>query len=237
MMIEDVKQRCFKFLERALKELEGRIPTNFEIFKNISSLRPEKMLNPGQRIEFQNLPFQEFMTDKLTIEQQYRAIQFINWKEDELFTSTGLPVPTDPVTFFGILRDHLGADGEPDFRELSDYILDCHCLPMSNCYVERMFSMMGFIKSKWKNRTSLEMLDALLMIKCKFASSSTCCKSMTVSREMMKLHNSTMYDFLCREKKRKAEQSEKEQEEENRNQTLDDEEFDFFVVNIPVNVN
>ena len=78
------------------------------------------------------------------------------------------------------------------------------------------------------------MLDSLLMIKCKFASNNTCCKNMTVSKEMMALHNSTMYDFLTREKKRVAELSEEEEEKERRAELLSDEEFDYFVVNIPI---
>ena len=51
------------------------------------------------------------------------------------------------------------------FKEIADYVLTCHCLPVSNAFVERVFSIVSFMKDKYANRMKTEMLDSLLILK------------------------------------------------------------------------
>lgn len=234
-MVEDVKRRCCKFMVVAIEELDKRIPTNWKIFENISSLKPSKMLSMGVRKPFSELPFQSFMGQKEKVEEQYRSIIHVNWKE-EMFD--GNNIPDDPVQFFGKIRLYEGMEGELLYAELADYVLNCHSLPLSNCYVERIFSMMGFIKTKWRNKTSLDMLDSLLRVKARFACRDIPCQEMKVTKKMLSLHNSTMYDFYSGPKaghKRKLEEKENDSAlplKENEVDT-EQEDFDFFAQNLP----
>ena len=51
------------------------------------------------------------------------------------------------------------------FKDLAEYALAVHCLPTSNAYVERVFSIVSFMKDKYSNRMGLPMLDSLLLLK------------------------------------------------------------------------
>ena len=208
-MVFDVQKRCRTFLVRALKELDERIPDSWNLFKNLGSLTPAKMMSVN-RTPLTSLPFQQFMgnVEKLTkIDQQYRSFRQHDWAEDSIFESSG--VPDDVVTFFGTLRDHVDSGGELDFQELSDYVLDTHCLPLSNCFVENIFSMSGYIKNKWRNSTSLAVLDSLVRIKSHLNARSICCRDLQVTKSMLEKHSTEMYDF----KKKKEIDLEKESQE------------------------
>ena len=107
-------------------------------------------------------------------------------------------------------------------------------IPLSNCYIERIFSMMAFVKTKWRNATSLQILNALLQIKTWFMIRGKCCKEMQVTKGIMALHNSAMYDFLLGGQKRKADEEQEEDKQEKEED--EDEEFDYFVLNLPVEI-
>ena len=73
---------------------------------------------------------------------------------------------TDDVEQFWVgVANHKDASGENDFSKLSDFVLSMLALPFSNSTVERAFSQMNLIKTKFRNRMKQDMLEALLQIK------------------------------------------------------------------------
>ena len=51
------------------------------------------------------------------------------------------------------------------FRDLAIYALNCLLMPCSNSFVETIFSQVRYIKNKYRNRTMMPFLDALLTVK------------------------------------------------------------------------
>ena len=68
------------------------------------------------------------------------------------------------LTFWSKVINH-ELCGEKPFVSISNYALAVHSLPVSNSYVERIFSIISFFKDKYSNRMGLPMLNALLIIK------------------------------------------------------------------------
>ena len=72
---------------------------------------------------------------------------------------------TDDVEQFWVgIANHKDATGENDFSELRNFILSMLALPFSNSTVERAFSQMNLIKTKFRNIMQQVMLEALLQI-------------------------------------------------------------------------
>ena len=148
-----------------------------------------------------------------------RSIIHINWRD----VFNGEDIPEDPVQFFSQVRLHKDPQGD------YDYVLNCNSLPLSNCFVERIFSQMGFIKTKWRNHTSLDMLDALIRIKARFSTRGYCCRNMVVTPKMLERHNREMYGF---QGKKRALDEEEESADEKRKTDEDDREFDYFTTSL-----
>ena len=62
------------------------------------------------------------------------------------------------------VANHKDASSENDFSELSDFFLSMLALPFSNSAIERAFSQINLIKTKFRNRMQQDMLEALLQI-------------------------------------------------------------------------
>ena len=89
---------------------------------------------------------------------------------------------TDDVEQFWVgVANHEDASGENDFSELSDFILSMLALPFSNSAVERAFSQMNLIKTKFRNRMQQDMLEALLWICGYMACNNICYNTLTTS--------------------------------------------------------
>ena len=127
------------------------------------------------------------------VESQYMSVVYLDLDdpgEENLKNSL-----QDPVKFYATLRKHVGADGEFNYRDLADYCLTLHSLPISNTFVERVFSLVSYSKTKWTNRIALDQLEALIRVKSHLKSRDQCCTDIEVSSRMLKKHTSSMYDF------------------------------------------
>lgn len=68
-------------------------------------------------------------------------------------------------------------------------------LPLSNASVERAFSIYGIIKSKLRNRLSLDMLQSLMMVRFSLQRDYGSCQNFIPNANMLNLFNVKMYDF------------------------------------------
>lgn len=67
--------------------------------------------------------------------------------------------------FWGRVWGLKNAQGEQPYRELAEYVIMLLSLPLSNAVVERIFSILAIVKNKWRNRLSLKMLAAILIVR------------------------------------------------------------------------
>jgi hypothetical protein len=167
--VRDVRERCKTFLISLLEELEKRLPTNKNILKDVGLFSPVQVLSPNTK--FANLPFQEHCLDIDSVESQLRKLKQVDWSSVGPWEKS---IPADPVEFWAFVAKY-EVCGEKIFKDIADYALTVLSLPASNSYVERVFSIVSFVKDKYANRMSLGMLDSLLLLKTHLQASINLC--------------------------------------------------------------
>ena len=85
IQLQNVKERCKRFLQDLIVQVEARLPTNKEIFSGLSLLKPSKVLSHVHRASFSQLPFHHLLADSSETEEQYRKILLQPWSEEDVF--------------------------------------------------------------------------------------------------------------------------------------------------------
>jgi hypothetical protein len=171
--IKNDKERCMSMLEEALSQVTCQLPSARDTFESLSKLSPVVNINQISRPMFSELLFIHRAGNNVSkIEEQYKQMAFINWKED------GFPVDTEQF-WIGVLQ-------HKTFKELSTFALTCLMTPVSNAVVERIFSLVSSIKMKARNRMQLNLLDAVVRVRAELLLSNKCCKDFIASPEMLK---------------------------------------------------
>ena len=111
------------------------------------------------------------------IEDQYRKIIHIDWREEPPFKNEG--IPTDSESFWIGLLQH------KSFKDLAKYAFNCLVTPTSNAVVERIFSLVSAVKTKARNQMQLKLLDSIIRIRAELLLSNKCCKDFTPSTAML----------------------------------------------------
>ena len=111
-----VKERCLSMFKEALDQVKERLPAARNLFKDLISYSPAVILNQVTRSTFSKLPFLHLAGENLTIiEELYRKLLFIDWKEKEQIEKNGLPLDTEQF-WRGVLH-------YPQFKELATFAL------------------------------------------------------------------------------------------------------------------
>jgi hypothetical protein len=138
--------------------LEKRWPDNTAVLSGVANFSPQIILTKD--FKFGNLPFKSFCPDLIKVESQFRLFKQVKWEEElEEIVKEG-----SSVKFWAAVRSY-ELNNETIFKDLADYALTCNSLPVSNAYVERIFSIVAFMKDKYANRMQIPMLDSLLLLK------------------------------------------------------------------------
>ena len=74
IQLQNVKERCKRFLHNLIVQVEARLPANKEIFSGLSLLKPSKVLSHVHRASFSQLPFHHLVADNSETKEQYRKI-------------------------------------------------------------------------------------------------------------------------------------------------------------------
>lgn len=119
-------------LEEALVQVQKRLPSSRNVFRDLSKFSLEIILNQLTRPLFSELPFMHLAEGNLqAIEEQYRKLPFVDWKEE---FEDG--IPNDTEKFWQGVKQH------PHFKELSSFVFDCLITPVSKCYSRKsIFSL------------------------------------------------------------------------------------------------
>ena len=179
------------FLLELISQIERRLPANREIFAGISLLKPSKVLSHVNRATFSQLPFQNLLHDSVEeAEEQYRKILLQPWNEYEIFQSK---IPDNAVEFWVAVQSFQDGTGANPYKCLATYALACLSTPVSNAFVERMFSHVNAIKTDKRNRMELIMLESVTRVRTTVMVKGKCCKDFVVTKEMLQRFNSNMY--------------------------------------------
>jgi hypothetical protein len=80
-------------LKEAVTQVTCRLPSARDTFESLSKLSPVIILNQISRPMFSELSFIHHAGNNVNIiEEQYRQIPFVDWKEEAPFKKDGLPV-------------------------------------------------------------------------------------------------------------------------------------------------
>ena len=85
------------------------------------------------------------------IQNQYRKIILNIWRDEPIF---GGELPKDSATFWSKILKFHRSDGIYPFKELATYALAALSIPVSNAVVERTFTHVTWVKSKYRTGTS-----------------------------------------------------------------------------------
>lgn len=192
-----IKQRCYDFLHEAKNQLDKRISKDVDTIGNLKEFHPKKCLSqlrksfPSISRTFAPLTYETADASRKTtlLQLQYDKLPSVDWKQE----FAGDAIPTDSVTFWASVQKYENAAGVKCFAELSQMVLNAHALPLSNAYVERIFSYITSIKSKVRNRLCLGTMEAVLRIRSHLAGVENCCKDFQVTDRMLSLFNNSMY--------------------------------------------
>jgi len=200
-MLEDIKSRCVAFLAALEEEIAQRLPSQAEQFRKIATLHPSVVL-ANNRPNFEGLPLHHLMTpDFKVMERQYRRMRITEEWKHEAFP---LGIPRDARTFwiklFCFQREEFTGEAQEEelqfpFRKLAEYALSAMSVPASNAEVERIFSQVTVVKSKYRNKLTTKMLDGLIRVRMHLLDHG-CCHKLQVTERMLKLFSGRMYKDL-----------------------------------------
>jgi hypothetical protein len=104
-------------------------------------------------------------------------------------------IPENSEKFWSGILHFKDSSGCAVFSNIAKFALRTLSLPFSNAFVERTFSFMNAIKTKARNKMSIEILMAIMRIRIRFAQTE-CCNKFVPTKKMYELFTSQMYRQL-----------------------------------------
>lgn len=114
------------------------------------------------------------------IQCQWNGIANKKWKND-----------TNTTNFWIEVSNYKNFVDENPFKELSEFVISLLVLPFSNADVERLFSTMGIIKTKLRNKMRTELLCSILFTREGLKADKMCCTSYEIDREILQMLDSS----------------------------------------------
>lgn len=103
-------------------------------------------------------------------------------------------LPEDSATFWAGIFKFENAMGEKPYKELALYSLACLSCPVSNAVVDRVFSQVTCVKTKYRNKMSLKTSGFIERIRTSCASRDGCCVKFAITDDMLSRFRSDIYD-------------------------------------------
>ena len=194
-VITNIKTRCQEFLVELDKQMAVRIDSNKKIVSDLSSLSVAKVLNQYERTQFRHLPYLHLIaTDKLaSVEDQYRRICQHVWSAEPMFQEVDFSRTTSSQ-FWARVFSYERQNGEFPYRDICEYIYSCFTIALSSAQVERLFSLVSSVKTKYRNRLKTTTLDAIVRVRAFMHQNKICCNSYDIPNEMLERFTSEIYN-------------------------------------------
>ena len=166
------------------------------MYDGLKNLSPNIALTQMNRSPFKDLPFLHLQGETGEVcENQYRRILYHTWVKESLFDGM---LPDDPVVFWSKIKTYSNDDSRP-YQELASFALSCLTTPVSNAFVERVFSHANAIKTKVRNRIKLPMLESVLRLRTTLLMTGRCCKDLKITDRMLeKITSTCIHVYDCR---------------------------------------
>lgn len=178
---EELKERCLRFLQVLLQQLQQRLPKNVNILQTVSLVLVKNVL---QVIKEPLTPLAQMLgINALTIDKiniQWTNLINVKWTEK-----------SNTVHFWNEVASYTDASGTHTFAEVSNLAIRLLVLPWSNAEVERLFRQMNVVKNKFRNRMGSKLLDAILTTKAGLKRNSVCCSKYNLPVNILKQIGST----------------------------------------------
>ncbi len=113
-------------------------------------------------------------------------IRLYGWKNEDQVDLN------DQKNFWCTVYNFKNATGTFGFRTLAKLVLNKSYLPISNAFVERVFSQAALAKIKVRNKMGEKLLKSILMIRSHLMLNNSCCKDFVVLEDMLKKFNSSI---------------------------------------------
>ncbi|XP_050509986.1 uncharacterized protein LOC126886893 [Diabrotica virgifera virgifera] len=173
---EMMRHRCMTFIVNLIEEIKNRLPENLTLMKKISRISVEQALNHNKE------PLTDIMTQFnksaehiARVDDQWHQIHLLKWNETK-----------NTKKFWNEVLHFKDAQGESRFEELATFAFTLLILPHSNADVERLFSSMNVIKNKQRNRIKLNLLTAILRVRCGLRLEGKCCNDYEIPVSVIK---------------------------------------------------
>lgn len=179
---ENVKKGCKNFIIQFCKQLQKRLPDNLAILEQINIFSPE-IATSQKKSNIINIvkSFNRFPID--ICQQEWECISNKTWRETD-----------NVVKFWADVYDDKDSAGNYRFRNVGRLALALLSLPISNATVERAFSVYNVIKSHIRNKLSLDIMQAIMMVRYYLSIDNITCVNFKPTEAMIKKFNVTMYD-------------------------------------------
>lgn len=181
---KSVRNTCVNFTKALCTQLRKRIPKYMEILKQISIFSVTNTLQTNKDSVIELLAKFDLSCSEIDIIQcQWNAIANKKWKND-----------TNTTNFWIEVSNYKNSVDENPFKELSAFVISLLVLPFSNADVERLFSTMGIIKTKLRNKMRTKLLCSILFIREGLKADNICCTAYEIDSEILQmLHSSEKY--------------------------------------------
>ena len=184
--LEKRLSRDTDFLIEAESQLEKRLSRDTDVVENLRYFQPKICLNQMRKKfssvagAFAHLIHSTSKVFNMQLEQRYDKLLLVDWRKE--FSNE--EIPHEAVNFWTVVQKYDNAAGEKCFAELAQIVLNAYALPLSNVFVERIFSHVTNIKTKMRNRLSLETMEAILRIRSHLCNEGICCNKFEVTDKM-----------------------------------------------------
>ncbi|XP_015119417.1 uncharacterized protein LOC107042750 [Diachasma alloeum] len=190
-VVTEVSRRCREYLLTLCEQLVNRMPNNLKILKDVSKFASVKVLSPATKPSINDIPPVFIQDSDLTaIDNQLRDINLIPWNDH-----FSREILNDTSKFWSHAYTFKNASGRQVVKELAGTVLKILSLPVSNAVVERVFSVMNCVKTKYRNKMQIDMLTAILRIRIHCYVRKLRCTSFEPTQQMFQLFTAKMYEI------------------------------------------
>ncbi|KAH0567801.1 hypothetical protein KQX54_014093 [Cotesia glomerata] len=153
--LKDVKERCKNFWCVLASEIQSRLPDNLNVLKMMANLHPKvatSQVKPSLNDILKSVNRTALYGNKDDVESEWNKLQNKSWSN----------VNTSEK-FYSEVYDDCDSAGHKRFGNVAKFAMALLTVPTSNDSVERAFSTYSIVKSKLRNKLSLDLLQNLMM--------------------------------------------------------------------------